>query len=177
LTLADCRQIVDAGPPQLPEPNPEYFAKCLRTLLAVLPRRASDELSGELLVSAYRRKLGGMPDAQIAFLSNRVLERCEWFPTIAECMSIASEWQREDRPMREYRYASLALQNDANERYRQLMADIAARKLTQAQIDKLPERLKQAAYTYGYLHITDGVWTYRPQAAARQVERRSEQAA
>lgn len=163
LTLADCQAIVAAGVPPLPQPNPEYFAKVLRTLLAVLPRRAADEMSGELLINAYRRKLGTMPDAQITFMADQALERCKWFPTIAECVEIAGEWVRNDRPMREYRRASMRVQAELMSRYDALMSDLAGRKLSQKQIDGLPERLKEAAFTYGYLHRAEGVWTYRPE--------------
>lgn len=173
-TLDQCREIVAAGVPPLLAPNPEYLAKCLRTLLAALPRRASDELSGELLVSAYRRKLGDMPDAQITFMTDQALERCEWFPTIAECLRIAGEWQRSDRAMRQYLNAESRLRWSAQERYEALMADIAARRLTQPQIDALPDRIKQAAFTYGHLHIENGKWGYRPYPPARQIEESAE---
>jgi len=168
-TLEQCAQIVAAGVPALPKPNPEYLAKCLATLLAALPRRSSDEVSGELLFAAYRRKLSDLPDAQITFMTDRALERCEWFPTIAELLTIAGEWKRSDRAMREYLHAEGRLRWAAQERYERLMADIAARRLTQEQINDLPERIKQAAYTYGHLHRDSGAWGYRPLPTALQI--------
>ena len=168
-TLDQCAQIVAAGLPALPKPSPEYLAKCLATLLAALPRRSSDEVSGELLFAAYRRKLSDLPDAQITFITDRALERCEWFPSIAELLTIAGEWKRNDRAMRDYLHAEGRLRWAAQERYENLMADISARRLTQDQINTLPERIKEAAFTYGHLHCEAGVWGYRPLAVSAQI--------
>lgn len=66
-------------------------------MLAVLPKRGSDELSGELLANAYRRMLGHHTKAEINFLTEQVLGRCKWFPTIAECVEILAEWRRRDQ--------------------------------------------------------------------------------
>lgn len=81
---------------QLPVPAPErcddeFFARCFRAI-AILPRQASDDTKGELQVKLYQRKLGNLPKPQISFLVDRALERCKWFPTIAECLAIAGEW-------------------------------------------------------------------------------------
>lgn len=65
-------------------------------MLAVLPKRNQDEISGELFVAAYVKKLGSYSDSQISFLADKALERCQWFPTIAECMEIMADWRRDD---------------------------------------------------------------------------------
>lgn len=94
--LARVKAIAEAPLPTLPPCDDRRFNQCLRVLLAVLPKRTSDELSGELFVAAYQRQLGHMPAAQISFLADKATERCRWFPTIAECLEIASEWRRWD---------------------------------------------------------------------------------
>jgi hypothetical protein len=84
---------------RLPESIPcseRHFTQCLRVLLAVMPKRQSDELSGELFVAAYQRKLGHYPEAAISYLADKAMEKCQWFPTIAECLEILSDWRRHD---------------------------------------------------------------------------------
>ena len=67
----------------------QHFLKCLRLWEAMLPRRASDEVSGELLARGYWRMLGSkLSQAQMSVLSEMVLDRCKWFPTVAECNEI-----------------------------------------------------------------------------------------
>lgn len=84
---------------RLPEPIPcgeRHFTQCLRVMLAVLPKRQADELSGELFVAAYQRKLGHYSDAAISFLADKAMERCQWFPTIHECLEILEDYRRYD---------------------------------------------------------------------------------
>jgi hypothetical protein len=83
----------------LPPPRPcdeTHLTKCLRVMLSVLPRKTSDELSGELFVAAYQRKLRDFSNDAISYMSDKALETCRWFPTIAECMELASEAPRTD---------------------------------------------------------------------------------
>jgi flagellum-specific peptidoglycan hydrolase FlgJ len=65
-------------------------------LLAVLPKRNSDDVSGELLVAAYQRHLGHLSGPAISFMADEVMRKCQWFPTIAECLEIAAEHRRND---------------------------------------------------------------------------------
>lgn len=84
---------------RLPESIPcseRHFTQCLRVMLAVLPKRQADELSGELFVAAYQRKLGHYPDSAITFIADKAMERCQWFPTIHECLEIVGDWRRVD---------------------------------------------------------------------------------
>ena len=94
--LAMVTELANSPLPPLPICDEGHFLKCLRTMLAVLPKRATDELSGELLANAYRRMLGHHTKAEINFMTEMVLTRCKWFPTIAECVEILGEWRRYD---------------------------------------------------------------------------------
>lgn len=58
----------------------------------MLPRKNGDELSGELLAQGYWQTLGkNLTIAQMDKLSEMVLAKCKWFPTVAECNSIIGE--------------------------------------------------------------------------------------
>lgn len=54
----------------------------------MLPKKAGDEISGELLAAGYHRMLGHLSEAEMSALTEMVLERCKWFPTVAECREI-----------------------------------------------------------------------------------------
>ena len=57
----------------------------------MLPKKAGDELAGELLARGYYRMLGHLSENEMALLSEAVLDRCRWFPTVAECNDIMRE--------------------------------------------------------------------------------------
>jgi hypothetical protein len=116
--LAMVTELAKAPLPPLPICDEGHFLKCLRTMLAVLPKRGSDELSGELLANAYRRMLGENPKGAISYMTERVLAERKWFPTISECIEILNDWRRDDDLVRAQ---SEARHKAAKERSRRLM--------------------------------------------------------
>ena len=142
----------------MPRPEPcsdRHFVQCIRILLATLPKRNSDEVSGELLLSAYQRKLGGFCKDQISFLSDKALERYEWFPTIAQCLAIIGEWQRDDAPLRLQNHAKSMVLWDRQRRFDEVMAQLALGAMSQEQIDALPDSWKAVGETRSYLWQED----------------------
>ncbi len=145
-----------------PEPCTErHFNQCLRILLAALPKRNSDEVSGELLISAYQRKLGSFCRDQISYLSDKALERCEWFPTIAECLAIIGEWKRNDEALRLQERAKGVVLWDRQRRFDDVMCQLADGSYSQDQIDAMPDSWKVVGETRGYLWANDD-GTYSP---------------
>ena len=57
----------------------------------MLPRKNSDDVSGELMAEGYQMMLGDLSEGALEALTRIVLERCKWFPTIAECKAIMGE--------------------------------------------------------------------------------------
>lgn len=95
-TLALVEAIAQAPLPELPPCDGISLSQALRTMLAVLPRRNADDLSGELFVAAYDRALSRYPAEQVEFIRDVAIDRCKWFPTVAECHELATEWRRND---------------------------------------------------------------------------------
>ncbi len=156
--------IANAPLPALPPVEAKHLNQSVAVLDAALPRRKSDDASGALMLAAYRRKLEHMPKEQLDFMCNAILERCRWFPTIAECLEIAGEWQRRDA--RERARARVLI-----ERERQARMEDAHRRLrwgddvTQAEVDGWPEGWKRIAATQGLLHRDpDRLYQIRPRA-------------
>ena len=137
-----------------------HFAKCLR-LLATLPRRTGDELTGELLLALYRRMLGHHTAGAINFLTEAALAKCKWMPTVAECLTILERYRRDDEPMRIHLAAGSLLLRDRQAKYDGVMQQLAGQRLSRAEIDALPESWRRAAVTYGHLRPTqDGQLDY-----------------
>jgi hypothetical protein len=58
----------------------------------MLAKRASDETDGELIARGYWQVLGSkLTEKQMSDLTEMVLDRCKWFPTVAECREIMAE--------------------------------------------------------------------------------------
>jgi hypothetical protein len=75
----------------LPDTKP-HFLKCLRYWDANLAKRNADEMSAKLQAEALWRMVGqGLTEAEMSQLTEMVLERCEWFPSIAELKRIMAE--------------------------------------------------------------------------------------
>lgn len=153
--------IAEAPLPALPPIEQEVLHQSFAVLDAALPRRSSDEASGKLMLAAYRRKLGHMPKEQIDFLCNAILERCRWFPTIAECLEIAGEWERRDA--RERARARNLVQRERHARMEDALRRLKwGDDVTQAEVDGWPEGWKRIAVTQGMLHHEpDKLWQIR----------------
>lgn len=58
----------------------------------MLAKRAGDEIDGELIARGYWRMIGGkLTEHEMDLLTEMVLDRCKWFPTVAECNEIMAE--------------------------------------------------------------------------------------
>lgn len=69
-----------------------HFLKCLRLWEAMMPKKAGDEMAGELMARGYWRMLGDkLTEQQMNDLTEMVLARCKWFPTVAECRDLMDE--------------------------------------------------------------------------------------
>ncbi|APZ81793.1 hypothetical protein vBEliSR6L_28 [Erythrobacter phage vB_EliS_R6L] len=154
--------IAKAPLPALPPVEAKHLNQSVAVLDAALPRRKSDDASGALMLAAYRRKLEHMPKEQLDFMCNAILERCRWFPTIAECLEIAAEWTRADARER-------ARARNLVEREQQARLDDALRRLkweddvTQAEVDGWPEGWRRIAATQGLLYRDpDRLYQIRP---------------
>lgn len=108
-TLARVQAIARSPLPDLPPCDSRTIGQALRMMLAVLPRRHADDLSGELFVAAYDRQLGSYPAPAIQYLCDEAIRTQQWFPTVVECHEIIGKWVRRDAAVeRRLRAQSLA---------------------------------------------------------------------
>lgn len=139
----------------------EHIAKCLRSL-NTLPRRADDDLNGDLRVALFRRKLRHIPATAWSFIVETALGRCDWFPTIAECLRIVAEWPQVGVGDERRKQAAHLMQRELNARLDEAVMSLAKRDMAQAEIDAIPEQAKMVAAEKGYLwRWPDGRYTVR----------------
>lgn len=157
IELAEMEEFAHSPLPPLETCGPEYFSQCLRMMLAVLPKRQSDDVSGELFVAAYSGALGSYSKPQMTYLCQEAVKRCKWFPTVAECIEILNEWRRSDgevlgreRAKRLIRQEHWARQDDERKAEFE-WSDKGSHRMTQSAVDALPDAVKAIGLRRGYL--------------------------
>lgn len=162
--LARVTAIAEAPLAPLPTCDSQTFAQALRMMLAVLPKRQSDEVSGELFVAAYQRALGGYPKPAIQHLCDRAIETCRWFPTVAECLEILSTWRRTDEAVLRKVKAERLARDERAARSRRPWGPTSAFRVTQAEIDAMSPQMIELGLSCGALVERDGNVIPAPEA-------------
>lgn len=147
----------------LPEAQPcgdAAFGKAMAIMEAALVSRGTDDLTGRLKYEAYQRKLGHLPREAIGVLVSRCLDRCKYFPTIAECLTIIDDWESEARRARSVAQAKIA--KDRQERLEEARDALKWGRLSQAEVDALPDRWKVILECESWLRLhPDGRYSAR----------------
>ena len=122
-------------------------------MLAALPKRSQDDVSGELLVAAYQRKLGHLSAAQLSYIADKALGECKWFPTIAECLEMLEGYRRNDDMVQRQALAA-KIYNREIESYnndRRTWENARAHFMTQEQVDAMTDQVKRIGVACGAL--------------------------
>ncbi len=156
--------------PALPPCPDGDFAELLRAL-TILPRRADDEVTGELRAKIYRRKLGGYSHDALKFMVSTALDELDWFPTIAQCQAILARWERNDEAVHRQAAAANLVRAERRARFDDVMRALEGREMDQAAIDALPERLRVIGMERGFLRLhDDGVYRARSLPVAQEAQ-------
>lgn len=139
--LAQVQQIALQGLPALPKVSEGHLAQCFRIMLANLPRKGSDEVSGEILIETYMRVFHVEPCEKIDFLLAEVVRRCRWFPTISECLEIMQEWERWDADTNRRFKAERMVADELRTRRAEFMERLRGGEIPQEKIDALPDNV------------------------------------
>lgn len=134
----------------------------MATLQSCLPSQHRSDISLEVQAEAYWRVLGEFPLAAIKHLEVQALKRCQWFPTIAECLAILREFPTRN-PLAVKRDAVLRrISQEHTTRFDDAMSCLAGEDAPQEWIDALPETWKRIAETRMLLWLhPDGRYTLR----------------
>jgi hypothetical protein len=159
-TLAMVEDLASSPLPPLLPCDEDFFLKCLRSL-SILPKRKDDALSGELRAGLYYRKLKGYPKDAMSFLVSEALERCEWFPSIKECLDMLGRWKRADEALVAKLAAGQIARRERLARLNETMAALERGELDGDAIAALPERFRDIAETRALIWV-DPDGSYRP---------------
>lgn len=141
------------APLTAPQPCDErHLQQCLRVMLAVLPKRHSDDVSGELFIAAYLRQLRQFPNEAISFLADRATASCQWFPTISECLTMIGEWRRRDAATERRALARGIARTEENTRQAEAARPVdPLPPITQSDVDGMNESLINIGINCGAL--------------------------
>lgn len=165
LTDNQLRELVALLSEPLPPAEPcddQHFAKCFRLMSAVLPKQSKDELAGKLFVAAYQRILQSYPKDAISYLTEQAMNRCRWFPTIAECIDILQEWRRMDDHTRKRSYIRQAIHREQEARRLEAsQKNRLTRAMTAEEVAALPAPMIALGISCGALkRLDDGTVIY-----------------
>ncbi|WP_144400980.1 hypothetical protein [Novosphingobium sp. MBES04] len=141
--------------------------EAMAVLAVALPSQHRGEVSKDVLAEAYRQALGNYPVAAIRAMRDEALRRCQWFPTIRECLDMLSQIAPSN-PLESKRGVVLRRISDERQaRFEEAMARLAAGEVSQDDIDAMPDRWKRIGETRSHLWRCDcGSYVLRPRRAA-----------
>lgn len=151
--LTTVESIATESLPALPPCDEQHLTQCLAILDASLPRQATNGVNGKLRLKAYQRKLSHLPAGSISHLADQALERCRWFPTIAECLEIAAEWRRDDDAVQAKAKAQAMARRERETRMDEAMSALQRGELDDDAVNGWGDWWKQIAQTRGLITI------------------------
>lgn len=159
--LAKAQALASLPLTPLPRCDDDHFEKSMRAL-AILPRKAEDDVRGELRFAIYRRMIGHATKDAISFMVETAISELEWFPSPKQCLEILARWQRNDGEVQRRASAAKMVRDEQRARFDDTLAALERREMDQAAIDALPRRMREIAAERGYLRRhDDGQYRYR----------------
>lgn len=154
--------VVAAAPlPALEMADNVFLAQILR-MMDMLPRRPDDSVGGKLRHRAYELVIGRYPRQALEYLATEALQSCKFYPSTTECVEILTRWRRDDDAVRSKLAAGTAVRRERQARFDDAMKRLSAGKVSQAEIDAMPERWRSVGETRAYLwRHEDGSYTAR----------------
>jgi hypothetical protein len=160
--LAAMTNLASSPLPPLPRCDDDHFEKSMRAM-SILPRRADDEVKGELRLHLYRRMIGHFPKEALSFLAEQSLATLDWFPSPKQCLDILARWTRNDEALQRQAAARRMVRAETRARFEDTMRALERREFDQAAIDALPEHIRSIGAERGFLRLhDDGVYRARP---------------
>ena len=158
------RAVISCPIPEIEAVTPDYLNKAMMAMLAVLPRQGKDAATGAMMIKQYVLKLGKHPKGAIDHLWSASIDRLRWFPTVAECNEIISEWVSRSQELKHAKsIAESKIAREKDLRLRDAIDLLRSGKAVQADVDSYPERWKALAAEQGYLwRLKDGSYLIRP---------------
>jgi len=134
--------------------------------------RSLDDDGGKLIAATYARMLGSYSREALAYMVERAIAELKWFPTVAECRDMLADWRRDDEAVAvKYRAQGIVGTRNAREiesfyaRHDADLAGLRDGKVTQEELDGMPDFTRSVAEAKGYVSLVDGRFVVRKIAA------------
>ena len=161
-TEAEChalREWAETASDAVPAATPQQMAKHLGFLTATLPSKNIDEDSAKLRFSVYYRILGEYSNAALAYMSRKVCEEYDWFPTPHQCLEILATYRP---PVSDKEMALTLCRHFWTEKLENFLDTLKAGTCVQEMIDGVPDQWRRIAAERGYLRrLPDGSYVVR----------------
>lgn len=161
-TEEECRALKawaeETGEP-VPTASVEQISRHLEFLAATLPSKNVDDTTGKMRFSVYYRMLSGYSDRALAYMSRKVCERHDWFPTPHQCLEILEGYHEPPSPQAT---ALAYCRHFWAERLDNFLDTLKAGTCLQEMIDGVPDQWRRIAAEQGYLRrMPDGSYVVR----------------
>lgn len=135
------------------------ISRHLSFIAATLPSKNVDEEGGKQRTAVYARLLDGFSNDALAFMSRRVCETLDWFPTPRQCLDILDRY----RPAQSERERALSLCHAFDRgQFEDFLAAFERKEATRDSIMLVPEQWRRIAMERGYLRLMqDGAFVIR----------------
>ena len=163
--MASLRAMINAPPPVHEPCDKRHFTKCI-AIMDILPRRQDDQVTGKARLDLYHHHMGGYSREAMSYLAEQATGSCRWMPTPAECLDILRAWPDRNADQRCRDRARVLMRHEAIARMDDAIARLAARTVSQTEIDAMPEQWKMVAAEKRFLWAwPDGRFTVRRDAS------------
>jgi hypothetical protein len=141
-----------------PKATHEQIGRHLEFLAATLPTKKVDTETGKSRFAVYVSTLNGRSEQELSYMSRRVCQELDWFPTPHQCLVILNDFEGDKLTRRlAVRYA----QDYWQERMEAFMAELAQGDTHQ--LADVPERWRSIAETRSLLRrLPGGGYELRP---------------
>jgi hypothetical protein len=158
----ECRALqawAETASDRVPTASAEQIARHLEFLAATLPSKNVDEATGKMRFAVYYKILGDYSDHALAYMSRKVCEKHDWFPTPHQCLEILDGYRA---PTSDKEYALIHCARFWQQKFDNFLDTLKAGTCVQEMIDTVPDQWRRIATEQGYLRRTpDGSYVVR----------------
>jgi hypothetical protein len=148
-----------AQPVEVEPATVSELSKHLSFIAATLPSKNQDEESGRQRVAVYARLLQGFSNHALAFMSRRVCETLDWFPTPRQCLDILNQYRP---PSTERELALSYVHTFGQKQFEDFIASFGRGMASDASVAAVPEQWRRIAMERGFLRLMpDGSFIIR----------------
>lgn len=164
-------KLANSPAPALPRTDRAHIMQFMK-LISDMPRAKADATTGMVKIENMVEHLGHLPRPCLEWMRRQVHVRFDWMPTIKQLLDLASEWKRDDEPLRVRIKAAVIARNERQSRLNEQRNALRSGVVSQDWVDALPERNAAILETEGLLYACRdcGSFTQRQSAIVQKID-------